>query len=600
MKLLIVGGYGTFGGRIVQLMENEPRLELLVAGRSFGKAEAYCKGRGNTKARLVPATFDRDGDLGAQLTGMLPDIVVDASGPFQAYGKDRYRLIEACIGASIHYLDLADGAEFVAGVPAFDPAARAAGVMVLSGVSSFPVLTAAVVRRLSTGMARVETIRGGIAPSPFAGVGENVIRAIASYAGQPVLLMRNGKPAEGRPLTEQMRYTIAPPGHLPVRNTLFSLVDVPDLRALQALWPQARTIWMGAGPVPEVLHWALIGLAWLVRAGLVRSLSPLARLMHWATNRLSWGEHRGGMFVEIDGSDKAGRPARRSWHLLAEGDDGPLIPSMAVEAIIRKALDGRMPEAGARAAVRDVELEDYEALFAGKAIHTGFRDDTDLGEGLYPGLLGDAWKSLPAEIRAMHEGAATAQGRASIERGAGILSRLAARLVGFPAAGTDVPVSVRFGIDKGSETWTRTFGTHSFSSRQFAGRGRSERLLCEGFGPLTFAMALVAGANRLSLVLRRWSFLGLPLPMWLCPRSNSYETVEDGRFRFHVEIWHPIAGLIVRYRGWLEPAQGSSTVGSPATSPSSRQPAAVHSVQPSLVAPDAASTRRGWGPIRGA
>lgn len=600
MKLLIVGGYGTFGGRIVQLLENEPRLELIIAGRSLAKAEAYCKHRGMTKARLVPATFDRDGELGAQLAGMLPDIVVDASGPFQAYGEGRYRLVEACIAARIHYFDLADGSDFVAGVSAFDAAARAAGVVVLSGVSSFPVLTAAVVRHLSTGMARVDTIRGGIAPSPFAGVGENVIRAIASYAGRAVRLQRGGRPAEGYPLTEQMRYTIAPPGRVPVRNTLFSLVDVPDLRALQALWPEASTIWMGAGPVPEVLHRALIGLAWMVRAGLARSLSPLAPLMRWATNRLSWGEHRGGMFVEVDCVDAEGRPSKRSWHLLAEGDDGPLIPSMAVEAIVRKALDGRMPAPGARAAVRDVELADYEALFAGKTIHTGFRGDTDKGKALYPDLLGDAWKSLPAEIRAMHEGAAMAEGSASVERGGGILSRLAARMAGFPPAAADVPVKVRFVIDWQGETWTRTFGTHGFSSRQFAGRSRSERLLCERFGPLTFAMALVAGEDRLSLVLRRWSFLGLPLPMWLCPRSNAYETVEDGRFRFHVGISHPVVGLIVRYRGWLEPAHGSSTVGSPAVSPSSRQPAAVHSAQPSPVAPDAASTRRGWGPIRGA
>ncbi|MEI9405244.1 DUF4166 domain-containing protein [Mesorhizobium argentiipisi] len=555
MKLLIVGGYGTFGGRIVQLLENEPGLELIIAGRSLARAEAYCKGRGATKARLVPATFDRDGDLGAQLAGVLPDIVADASGPFQAYGEGRYRLVDACIEVRIHYLDLADGSDFVAGVSAFDAAAKAAGVMVLSGVSSFPVLTAAVVRRLSAGMARVDTIRGGIAPSPFAGVGENVIRAIASYAGRPVRLRRDGSPTEGYPLTEQTRYTIAPPGRMPLRNTLFSLVDVPDLRALQALWPEAKTIWMGAGPVPEVLHRALIGLAWLVRAGLVRSLSPLAPLMHWATNRLSWGEHRGGMFVEVEGTDAEGGPARRSWQLLAEGDNGPLIPAMAVAAIIRKALDGRMPGPGARAAVRDVELEDYETLFAGKTIHTGFRDDTSKGKDLYPDLLGDAWKSLPAEIRAMHEGTAIAEGRASVERGGGVLSRLAARMADFPPGAADVPVKVRFVTDGQRETWIRKFGAHRFSSRQFAGRRRSERLLCERFGPLAFAMALVASENRLSLVLRRWSFLGLPLPMWLCPRSKAYETVEDGRFRFHVEISHPAAGLIVRYRGWLEPAR---------------------------------------------
>ncbi|WP_292656982.1 saccharopine dehydrogenase NADP-binding domain-containing protein, partial [Mesorhizobium sp.] len=191
MKVLVVGGYGTFGGRTVELLEGEPRLILFVAGRSLAKADAYCKRRAPTAARLVPALFDGDGDLAAQLAAFEPDIVVDASGPFQAYGEGRYRLIEACIARRVNYLDLADGSDFVAGVSAFDEAARNAGVFVLSGVSSFPVLTAAVVRRLSSDLTRVDGIRGGIAPSPFAGVGENVIRAIAGYAGQRVRLVRN-------------------------------------------------------------------------------------------------------------------------------------------------------------------------------------------------------------------------------------------------------------------------------------------------------------------------------------------------------------------------------------------------------------------------
>ena len=114
-----------------------------------------------------------------------PDIVVDASGPFQIYG-DAYRMVRACLALGVGYLDLADGSEFVKGIAAFDAEAKARGVFVLSGVSSFPVLTAAVVRHLSGGMSRVDTVSGGIAPSPHANVGLNVIRAIASYAGKPI------------------------------------------------------------------------------------------------------------------------------------------------------------------------------------------------------------------------------------------------------------------------------------------------------------------------------------------------------------------------------------------------------------------------------
>jgi len=558
LKILIVGGYGIFGGRIVELLESEPRFTILVAGRSIDKASTYCATRGHAKSRLVPAAFDRNGDVRGQLAALKPDILVDASGPFQAYGERRYELIQSCIALRIHYLDLADGSDFVAGVGAFDEAARAAKVYVLSGVSSFPVLTAAAVRRLSSDMRRVDTIRGGIAPSPFAVVGENVIRAISGYAGRRIEMRRNGAVTAGYPFTEQMRFTIAPPGYVPLRSTLFSLVDVPDLRALPDLWPDVKDVWMGAGPVPSLLHRALIGFAWLVRLRLLPSLSFLAGPIHFVIGHVRWGEHRGGMFIEVVGIDASGAAATRSWHLLAEGEDGPLIPSMAVAAILRKTLLGVAPQPGARAAVRDLELEDYDALFAGRTIVTGFRETAPLRTPLYARVLATAWDRLPGPIRDMHDvtGNLEAEGRADIDRGRGALASMVAAIFGFPKAGRDVPVKVQFKVSNGTEIWTRTFGARRFSSKQFEGAGRSERLLCERFGLLTFAMALVPQGERLNLVLRRWTCFGIPLPMWLCPRSNSYETVEDGRFRFHVEISLPELGLIVHYRGWLVPSDG--------------------------------------------
>ena len=55
----------------------------------------------------------------AETLAIAPDVVVDASGPFQAYG-DPYRVVRACIARRASYLDLADGSEFVAGIGTFD------------------------------------------------------------------------------------------------------------------------------------------------------------------------------------------------------------------------------------------------------------------------------------------------------------------------------------------------------------------------------------------------------------------------------------------------------------------------------------------------
>jgi hypothetical protein len=572
VKILILGGYGTFGGRLAQLLAGNPGVSLLIGGRSLAQAQAFCD-------RVVPGAsrsavrFDRDGDTLAQIAVLKPDLVVDATGPFQCYGEDPYRIIKACLRQNIDYLDLADGSDFVKGVAQFDKEARERGIFILSGVSSFPVLTAGVLRHLANGLVKVDTVTGGIAPSPYAGVGMNVIRAIASYSGKPLGLIRGGRPSSGVAMTESLRYTISPPGKLPLRNIRFSLVDVPDLKVLPELWPEIESLWIGAGPVPEILHRMLNGLAWLVRLRLLPSLLPFSSLIYQVSNRVRWGEHRGGMFVAITGTSAHGLATARSWHLLAEGEDGPLIPSMACQAVIERCLAGRRPAAGARAATADLELEDYETLFSRRTIYTGTRTSDHPAETqpLYQRILGDAWDALPEPVREMHRCIApkVAKGEANVLRGRHPLARLAGYLVGFPAAGQRVPVQVVFTPSARGERWTRTFAGRSFTSFQAAGRGRREHLLRERFGPLTFDLALVVENAKLFLVVRGWSLWGIPLPLVLAPKGDAYETAVENRFNFNVEIRHRLVGLLVGYRGWLEitheaiqakPAAGSGDV----------------------------------------
>lgn len=551
MKILILGGYGVFGGRLARLLSDLDTVEMLIAGRTLSAAQAFCAsyvGRGTVR----PVALER-ANIQQALQAEQPDLVVDASGPFQHYGAQCYAVIEACIQAKVSYLDFADAADFVFGVDRFDATAKAAGVVVLSGVSSFPVLTAAVLRQMATRM-EVESVEGGIAPSPYAGIGLNVMRAVVGYAGAPVKLWRDGGPATGIGLAESRRFTIAVPGRMPLANLHFSLVDVPDLQVIPAQHPHLKDIWMGAGPVPESLHRVLNLLAKARARWRLPSLVPLSRLFYWVLNLLKFGEHRGGMYVRASGM-RDGMPVACSWHLLAEGDDGPYIPSMAIEAVVRKWLAGDVPLPGARAAINALELSDYEQLFAGRSIHTGFRDDL-LSGSLYPQLLGSAFPQLPPQVQTLHRSAQQRRwsGSAQVRRGRGMLARITAALMGFPPAAEQVPVEVEFRPEAGGERWIRSFGGRRFSSLQSAGSGRNAQLMVERFGLISVAIALLVEGDTLRLVPRRWSLLGLPLPKALLPTGNSFETERDGRFVFDVEIAAPLIGLIVAYRGTLEPA----------------------------------------------
>ncbi|MEG0186268.1 MAG: DUF4166 domain-containing protein [Stenotrophomonas sp.] len=550
MKILILGGYGVFGGRLVRLLSDLPMLEVLVAGRTLAAAQAFCAAYAGQPV-LRPLQVDRQ-QLAAALQAERPDLVVDASGPFQDYGAQRYAAIEACIGAGIDYLDFADAADFVFGVSQYDAQAKAAGVYVLSGVSSFPVLTAAVLRDMATRMDIVR-VEGGIAPSPYAGIGLNVMRAVVGYAGSPVKLRRGGRDGHGIGLAESRRFTVAVPGRLPLRNLHFSLVDVPDLQVLPPEHPTMTDIWMGAGPVPEVLHRVLNLLAKARLHLKLPSLEPCSRLFYTVLNLMKFGEHRGGMIVRATGM-RDGVPMEQSWHLLAEADDGPYIPSMAIEAVIRKQLAGERPAAGARPATHALEVSDYDRLFEGRTIFTGFRHDMP-GASLYQRVLGSAYAQLPSSVQSLHAPGAPRRwsGSARVERGRGLLSRLLGAAFGFPAAGEGVPVSVAFSAEAGGERWTRTFAGRRFSSLQTEGAGRNEALLVERFGPVSVALALLVDAGRLQLVPRRWSLLGIPLPRRLLPGDNSFECDVDGEFVFDVEIGAPLVGRIVHYRGMLRP-----------------------------------------------
>jgi hypothetical protein len=550
MKILILGGYGVFGGRLARLLSDLPELSILIGGRDLDKASRFCSAFEGV-ARCIPIKVDRRA-VAACLERERPDLVIDASGPFQEYGRDRYSVVEACISAQIGYLDFADAADFVFGVSQFDARARQAGIFVLSGVSSFPVLTAAVLREMAKTIS-IEQVEGGIAPSPFAGVGLNVIRAVVGYAGGPVRLRRNGGPANGIGIAETVRYTIAVPGRLPLRNLLFSLVDVPDLQVIPREYPELTDIWMGAGPVPEPLHRMLILLA-RARAFLkLPSLAPLSRLCYLVLNRMKYGEHRGGMYVRVRGRGN-GLEVQRSWHLLAEGDDGPYIPSMAIEALVRKMLAGAPLEPGARPATHSLELADYDRLFAGRTIYTGFRDDGP-GQPLYREILGSAFGALPAQVQALHTGAQarTWRGTAQVSRGRGPFAALAASLFGFPRTGQNVPVSVTFEPGADGETWRRSFGGRPMTTYQSPGQGRSSGLIVERFGAVAVALALVTEDDRLRLIPRRWSVLGVPMPAFLLPRGDCFETVRNGRFAFDVTVDLPLIGRVVSYHGTLEP-----------------------------------------------
>lgn len=537
--ILVLGGYGGFGGRLSRRLAAAGH-EVVVAGRRLREAERFCAGVPGCR----PLAADRNGDVAALLAAERPALVIDAAGPFQ---NSAYGVPLACAAAGVPYLDLADDRAFVAGIGRV-AAATPPISPVVSGASSVPALSGAVVRHLAEGMERVTAVEAAISASNKAAAGPSVAAAILASVGRPLSLRRGGRWTTGHGWQDMRleRFELADGPSLGRR--LVALADVPDPELLPPRIAGTPAVTVRAGTELGFQNVALWLASWPVR-WLGGSLRPLARWLR-RLQRLTagLGGDRSGMVVRVFGLAD-GRRVERRWTLVAERGDGPEIPTLAAGILAERVLAGGC-RPGARDAGEELSLADFEPLFSGLAIR---HETVELPQpdALYRRVMRDAFDSLSPALRAVHgvlrDGGA--DGRATVIRGRNPVARLVAAAIGFPPAGEHA-LHVSFAEADGVETWTRDFDGRRFRSR-LTQRGRE---LEERFGPLRFRFALVREGGGLRMALRGWSCLGIGLPLGLAPRSDAREREDEhGRFAFDVPIALPLVGTVVHYRGWLEP-----------------------------------------------
>ena len=173
---------------------------------------------------------------------------------------------------------------------------------------------------------------------------------------------------------------------------------------------------------------------------------------------------------------------------------------------------------------------------------------------LFQRALGSDWSRLADPVRSLHlvHSERRYRGRAEVTRGRGLLARLAAWFFGFPKAGRDVPLTLTKTRVGDGEIWQRDFDGRVF--RSFCSPGSAPGRYKERFWWFTYEQDLPIQEGAMFLPVRRGWFLGLPLPRFLLPTSESKEYAIGDVFHFDVALGAPLGGgLIVRYRGSLAP-----------------------------------------------
>jgi len=363
-RVLIIGGYGNFGRFIAKRLGENPALHLIIAGRNERKAALMAKAlaaESGTEASTEGVRLDITEPLDAALEALKPDIVIHTSGPFQGQGYDVAR---ACIRAGCHYIDLADGRAFVEGIAALDAEAKAAGVTVISGASSVPALSAAVVDACAQEFEQLQHIDYGITTAQATTRGLATTAAVLGYTGKAFDRLEGGRMRAAYGWQGLHAHSFP---HIGTRY--LSNCDIPDLSLFPKRYPGLKTQRFYAGLELPLLHIGLWGLSWLVRARLIGSLRPWAGTLLKASFLFDMlGSDTSAFYLRARGRAHDGAPKEWRFDLTARSGDGPYIPCMPAIILANRLANrftaGAPLPTGATACVGLITLDDYMAALS--------------------------------------------------------------------------------------------------------------------------------------------------------------------------------------------------------------------------------------------
>ena len=355
MKTLVLGGYGNFGTRICRALAFEPSIDIVIGGRDLSRSQALAASIGGSATGV--ALDHTKTDFSETLKQLGIELLIHTAGPFQ---QQDYQVAQAAAKAGTHYIDLADGRRFVCDFSnSLDDDFRTAGCIAISGASTVPALSSAVVDHLCKGLQRIDSIDICIAPAQSAPRGKATLAAVLSYCGESLQVWNEGawQSLRGWASPQPVQFKR-------LQSRKGALCDIPDLELFPKYYNVTQRVMFRAAVEVDIAQSAFAVLAKLRAWGILPDLSRLASLLNFTAPALDFlGSALGGMFVRVAGMNSDGAVVKRAWHIAADNDHGPEIPCMAAIMLARKIATKQMLTTGAFSCVSMLELKEFELEF---------------------------------------------------------------------------------------------------------------------------------------------------------------------------------------------------------------------------------------------
>lgn len=324
-KILVLGGYGTCGRYISQVLSQDPAVECVIGGRDTKRGQEVAAALG---LPFVRVEIQRASSLNAALEGAYA--VVNTCGPFHWHD---YAVAERCARRGVHYVDLADDRSYIMGIQDLMSRAQEGGAAIVSGGGSMLALSGALAAALGVAFDVVENIDIAVLSGNRNPRGLASMRSLLYVPTAAVRIRERGEWRDVRGWSQGRAVDLpAPLG----RRHLY-VTDAPEMEIFPRRYG-ARVTYRTGLELP-ILNRAVAGLASLSRFGVIGDLPSWATLMYALHRRLRGMGHAAfGLTVMMRG-ERAGQPLTRQAGLVAR-EDGLVLGCAPVITLIRKWVHG--------------------------------------------------------------------------------------------------------------------------------------------------------------------------------------------------------------------------------------------------------------------
>ena len=341
-KIVILGGYGTFGSLISEQLVNSAH--VVIAGRDRETGQKFAD---SIKANYVLCNAKDKGSLQNAVSGAY--LVINASGPFL---PKHYSIPQTCIEENCHYIDLADDRQYVKEFKQLHELSRERGIFACTGASTTPAVTYALVSDLISQFQDTHSIKIYLTAGNKNKPGFSTFESILSYAGTPIQVWSNSQWKEflGWGLSEMFNFPD------PVGKRFVQLCSVPDLELFPKLFEADEVIFKAGVELP-IFNLGLSVLAqvkrYIPQINLTVLAKPLLKISRLFRNL---GSFSGGVLVILQ--DGRGKKESRAF---VTSENGPRIPASPAVLLTRKILRTGPPARGAFPCVGFVNLDEFRS-----------------------------------------------------------------------------------------------------------------------------------------------------------------------------------------------------------------------------------------------